>query len=451
LAVANAPLAGKIEYRDADAQASADRSGRLSHRLSQLRFIELGEPVEILRNRSPSRKRIGELLVEAGIIKPDKVPEGLKVVKQTGLPLGRVLIMLGVLKEQDLENTLFVQALLRDGALPGDGALAIRALKVAYRDQVTVDGVLTQMGWQKPAESLPVTELAELLIACGAVGGQQVQDAIRKGAQNHLPIGRCLVLNAGLPPTVLAAALSAQVLIKAGKVTREQAVHGLKLALLKRTSVEQALVLQGVLEEPRKETIKLGELFGAAAVVSEHDSLIAVEMGLSRDQPMGQILVQAGFVSADVLDAALKLQELVASGVVNGMQASELLKQVNAKHITVQQALSESGLLSRQDDGMKEVFNLLKTSGFLSEAQSSQIQSGSSAGALGLRGALIASRLVDEALVNAASRCCRLIAEGLLKLEQAIIALNYCQRSRISLEDAFEELTWDIPLGTTAV
>jgi hypothetical protein len=37
------------------------------------------------------------------------------------------------------------------------------------------------------------------------------------------------------------------------------------------------------------------------------------------------------------------------------------------------------------------------------------------------------------------------MAQNRLKVEQAMIALHYCQRSRASFDDAVEELGWEKP------
>ncbi|RMF09555.1 MAG: type II secretion system protein GspE [Candidatus Neomarinimicrobiota bacterium] len=60
-----------------------------------------------------ARKRIGEILIEAGVLTPEQLHEGLKKQKETGEPLGRVLAKLGFLTEHD-----FIIALSQQLDLP---------------------------------------------------------------------------------------------------------------------------------------------------------------------------------------------------------------------------------------------------------------------------------------------------------------------------------------------
>ena len=51
---------------------------------------------------------------------------------------------------------------------------------------------------------------------------------------------------------------------------------------------------------------------------------------------------------------------------------------------------------------------------------------------------------LDNKTLHAAIKCQALIERGSLKLEKAVIALNFCQRMRVDLEEALEELGWKI-------
>ncbi|MBZ0189749.1 MAG: serine/threonine protein kinase [Candidatus Obscuribacterales bacterium] len=55
---------------------------------------------------------------------------------------------------------------------------------------------------------------------------------------------------------------------------------------------------------------------------------------------------------------------------------------------------------------------------------------------------LVAKGYIDNKTLHAAVQCQSLIEKGDLKIEKAIIALHYCQRSRIGLKEALDELGW---------
>jgi hypothetical protein len=59
--------------------------------------------------------------------------------------------------------------------------------------------------------------------------------------------------------------------------------------------------------------------------------------------------------------------------------------------------------------------------------------------------ALLVKELMDPTTFEAALGCVKLIELERFKIEQAVIALGYCSRSRVALKDAISDLNWLIP------
>jgi hypothetical protein len=59
---------------------------------------------------------------------------------------------------------------------------------------------------------------------------------------------------------------------------------------------------------------------------------------------------------------------------------------------------------------------------------------------------LLVKEAVDPLAFEAGLQCQKLIETERLKPEQAIIAIGYCQRSRITLREAISDLNWLIPM-----
>ncbi|MGH9552152.1 MAG: hypothetical protein ACRD3W_22385, partial [Terriglobales bacterium] len=57
---------------------------------------------------------------------------------------------------------------------------------------------------------------------------------------------------------------------------------------------------------------------------------------------------------------------------------------------------------------------------------------------------LLVTGMIDEPMLHASLRCQFLLREGFLNMEQAIVALSHCQRNRVSLDDALQELGWTV-------
>lgn len=94
------------------------------------------------QSKTVHRKRIGELLVEAGILTDEQLPVGLKEAQQRSVRLGEVLVMLRYLSAEDLERVLQAQTKLEDGTV--SDARAVVALRYASKNQTTFDEALAK-------------------------------------------------------------------------------------------------------------------------------------------------------------------------------------------------------------------------------------------------------------------------------------------------------------------
>jgi hypothetical protein len=388
--------------------------------------------MEIGRPRNPSR--IGDLLTRVGLIKQSQLEEALILARRTATPVGRILLMTGSLKESDLQDVLHAQHMVRAGQLPYE--IAIRALYIVKSNRIAFDEAVRMSGW-KLEEEVQLSELAELLRKAEVVSESQLKSAQTRSEQMNLPLGRTLVLMGLVSPSVMASALNAQVLLRQNEISNEEAVHGIRIAAARRISLEKALVLEGIYKPQSDSWIKLGELFAIAGLLSESDGLWAVEAALIDGRPIGEILVEAGLVSSESRDSALELQKMVAEGQVNAQQAADLLKEVNAHDISPGQALKRMTHLGSQ------VANLLKMSGLINDADIRKAEEVAVQPLVDLSACLLEAAIIDRETIAAARQCLELIRDERLKVEQAIVVLSYCVRSRITVKQTLEELAWD--------
>lgn len=388
--------------------------------------MEIGKP------RNPSR--VGDLLTRVGLIKQTQLEEALILSKRTATPVGRILLMTGSLKEKDLQVVLQAQHMIRNGQLSYE--IAIRALYIVKNSRCSFEEALRMSGW-KSDEEAQLGELAELLLSAEVVSESQLKSATARAEQMSLPIGRTLVLMGLVSPSVMAAALNAQVLLRQNEISPHEAVHGIRIASARRISLEKALILEGIYQPSSTSWIKLGELFAVAGLLSESDGLWAVEAALIDGRPIGEILVESGLVTSESRDGALELQRMVAEGQVNAQQAADLLKEVNARGMAPTQALRYMTHLGSQ------VANLLKMSGLINDEDISKAEEASAPPIIDLSACLLEASIITRETVEAARQCLDLIREERLKVEQAIVVLSYCVRSKITVKQTLEELAWD--------
>lgn len=60
--------------------------------------------------------------MEAGVLSAEELKHAMELNGETGLPLGRVLVMCGYIDEKELESAVWAQSLVKDGAITLDKA-----------------------------------------------------------------------------------------------------------------------------------------------------------------------------------------------------------------------------------------------------------------------------------------------------------------------------------------
>lgn len=296
--------------------------------------------MEIQKERRGGPKRIGELLVAAGIIRQEVLMEALQIAKKSSTPVGRVLMTIGELSERNLQVAIEVQSMIRDQLISPE--FGIRALNQCARTQVPLEETFRRLGWTPPAERTTNTtnELGRLLIDAGIITEMVLEQGLRQSVENDLPLGRCLVLSRVITANFLASALTAQVLFRDGKISYDQAINGLRASAKKAQPIEDSLQESGAYAS-EKGKVKVGDLLAQAGIVSEADKATAVERGLSEGMPVGEVFVQSGMISPSVLDESLKLQEMVNNGQMSSLQAAAILNQANARNVPMEAVIQE--------------------------------------------------------------------------------------------------------------
>ncbi len=379
--------------------------------------------------------RIGELLVGAGIMDADNLAQALHIASKAACPVGRILQLTGNLKERDLKNALEAQTMIRQNEIDLD--FAIEVLNTAFKGCLTFQQALAKHGWHR-SEQQSLTDMSELLLMSGVLSSVQLKKAIENSQQLNLPLGRTLIQTDLVSPSVMAAVLTSLVLIRKGEINHDEAVRGIRVVATKCISLEQALILDGSYCPPNNYSIRLGELLGLAGLVSETDNLYAVEKGLLSRQLVGQILCEAGLVSPHVVESAVELQRMVTAGAIDARQASDILRNIERTGISVEEAVN-----SKKRNG-DQVASLLKIADFITDSDIVRAEALSRGSSFDLSQCLYDSLVIDEIQFKTANRCLELINGGHLQVEQAVIVMHYCVRTQVSVDQALQELAWDL-------
>lgn len=382
------------------------------------------------------RIRLGILMIDAGLITRDELEECLRMSRETGLPVGRMLLVAAKTSETVLQAAVQAQSLLKDGLIDLD--TAYKALRIVKDEKKSFDNALKQLN--VIVEEVKINKLGQLLLSSNFCTEEQLEEALAGSASTGLPFGRMLVLNGVINESQLAATLNAQILIRDDKITKDQAVEGLKQARRRQIAVEVPLMEKGFYRVQTRDAIRLGELLSLAGLISESQLLNAVELGLISQKPLGQVLIETNLVSEEILKVALQLQDLVMKGTLRPLQASQVLVQVKetGKSIPEAVALIERGAASDTIDiTLKDFLMTSKTvttddiaTAFEISVNNNQI----------LGRMLLLSGIIDESTLQAAMRLVFLVKGGILNIEQAQKAFDYSTRHRATIDEALQEL-----------
>ncbi|HEY9776182.1 MAG TPA: hypothetical protein V6C81_20630 [Planktothrix sp.] len=264
-----------------------------------------------------------DLLLKAGVISQAQLDEGVRLASSKRVQVGQMLIMAGYITPRDLHAAIDAQSALRDRTLTQGQAVML--LKIACKTGRTFEDVQEE---EAIGGSTGTTnQLGELLLEAGFINRDQYGKSMRRSLATGLPLGRTLVLSGALHDSILTMALELQIRIRDGMHTREEAIADLAAAAGTELSSEKEMRLDSITSvSARRKGVRLGELLVLSEFLNETDVMNALELGLMQDTQIGQVLISQGFITEEVLEAALKLQARIRDGQIEPLEAAKFLR-----------------------------------------------------------------------------------------------------------------------------
>lgn len=395
-----------------------------------------------------SKIRLGDLLTQAGLLEAKALREAMMIAKQQGLPVGRVLIMAQFISEPNLQAAVQAQSLLKDGLVEVE--MVIEALKNCSSENKTLEESLQELGWKN--SNVLSNKLGELIIEADFVSADALKQGLEQATSSGFPLGRVLVSMGFLSEQLLTAALNAQILIRDGKISRDQAIAGLKSARERQISIEESLSEQG-LQMPSKETIRIGELLVNASIIDSEKLMQAVELGLVEEKPIGQVMVEKGHLNNEELNTTLMVQKCVAEGKVSKGLSGEVLKLMLTDGLTFEEAMKAIESVKAKPSKALPLYQFLQLSGIITAKDiEDALKLGSKDTEL-MGKMLLLTSAIDSHILTCAIELNEMMTQGSLKAEQAMLAMGLCQNRQCSVPQAFKSLGWstDFPAGDSGL
>lgn len=392
--------------------------------------------------------KIGELLVQAGMLSQIQLAEAVRHAGGKRLQLGQILVMYGYLKASDLQAALDAQSMIRDRTI--DLNLAVKCLKIVYKTGISFVAALAEQEGHGITKA-PTGKLGELLLEAGVITTDEFAKALQRSLTTGLPLGRMLVLNQVMAEDQLNQALEIQVRLRDHMINREEAILALQITARPGFGIgpldEKQVPTSAPHTVPRRRGVRLGELMVLAGVITETDVMHALEIGLLNHKPIGEVLVSKGLVTQQIIDAALELQRRIDDLTLTVVQASECLARIRSTSCSIDEAianLKEDLNPGKMLIGYEKLLTLAKVvteedieSAFDLSSKSAQI----------VGRVLLITGFIDEPTMQATLRCHQLLSRGWITQDDAIASLHYCLRQKdesrqINFDDALKELGW---------
>jgi hypothetical protein len=264
--------------------------------------------------------RLGQLLRDSELVNGDTIDEALQTCFSTGLPLGRILVLKGVISDSVANAAVSSQILVRDKKINRDQAVA--ALKSAAERHTSIEESLDFHGFlqQKTAKTV---RLGELLMMAEMVSDIDLLSSVEKGLVDDIPIGQVLVDGRLITQATLDHALQMQSLVNSFEITPKQGAEVVKMLRLHDIPIAKALAevkKKDVVEAPPP-TLEFAELIRLVGIVPGKEMTIARALSHSTGTALPQVLLSKNLIDKPTLAAVERTLALLTEQKMSAEQA----------------------------------------------------------------------------------------------------------------------------------
>jgi hypothetical protein len=387
--------------------------------------------------------RLGDLLLQFGVISTDKLAEVAVQAARMGIPLGKTLVLSGLLTMVELENILKLQSMVRASNLPVE--VAADAFRLCRTENRSLGDALNKAGYERTLKSS--SRLGTLLVEAEIISQAQLDDTQEMSYETGIPLGRMLCLNGIISEQRLALALELQRKLRDQEITKEEAVEILANRKSKNAGMEHPKVAIEKMEGGERKAlkkVKLGEMLLLSGLITELDVMNALEHSLTQSKPMGEVLAEHGLVPRSLIELAAELQEAVNAGDLPLAAAADSLNYV-AKTGSKPEAMGDATPDTAPDT--IRLGELLQMSDYVSAKDIDYAREILTLFPSLLGKLLVVAGAIDEPTLLSALRAQFFLRHNHVKLEDAVRALKFSGDHRVSFDDALESLNINNPGG----
>ena len=285
-----------------------------------------------------AHRKLADLLLTAQVISDTKLSEFIGQSEESGLTLGRILVLSETITTKQLKAAIDALVLVRGKCITYEqAALAIR---VIWSCQTTITEALAQVNLSL---TTAMPKVGELLCEAEILTELEVLTAAEIGIEKNKPIGEILFEQGLVPPLVLKAALRLQGMVLNGKLNFVQAHELLRQAHSHQVPVEKVLEELGELKRNIVEFLK------KSRTVTDRDLRRAVETYPIYMDDLRALLASEA-INLHALKTAVRCLNLITDGSVSMDQALLIFHYSIRTGTSVTEALKELTWSGSTDD-----------------------------------------------------------------------------------------------------
>ncbi len=268
--------------------------------------------------------------------------------------------------------------------------------------------------------ALPI-KIGDLLVQSTMIDQETLDSCMALAIKMHVPLGRILSMEGHLAEELLGKALEVQDLIRQEVLTVTNGVTVLKLVKQQAFTIDEAVARVNAL--PSASGVKasrLGDLLRESAAAQQKQIEKAIIDGINASLPLGQVLLNRGIITVDLLNSALMGLRIIRDGLATRSQVLQALRAARLRKLPLLQPLLEMGAIEEDPYPYNDIGYLMYLSGLINERELISARECEVTDDKSVDQALISCGFCSEKSVTALTELLNMLMEGALQEEQAI-------------------------------
>jgi hypothetical protein len=281
------------------------------------------------------RATLGNLLLESGRIDSQQLTEAGKASYETGMRLGRVLVLNNYISHAALAKALEIQYMVRSKRISIEQGLEMLGNQVPKQQAMALEARAVS-----PAPAKKQVRFGEFLVLSGMATEAEILNAMEASLNNQLSLEDSIIKLGLISKRVYDRACQLHEQVCAGEVPLAAAAEEIHRMVFGAPAVHS----DGTPVVKADQSPVLGELLKMTGLVDDTDISEAIELSNKYPSLIGKMLVISGAIDEATLIASLRCQYLLKHGYLDLAGAIKALQHSKNNKVSFDDALEDLGL-----------------------------------------------------------------------------------------------------------